>query len=127
VVITNQSVVARGDVTVAGLERIHTRLKHLLGLHHAYLDRIYACPHHPERGFPGEVPELKVVCGCRKPATGLIDAACRDLEIGRTASWFVGDTTSDVETGRRAGLRTVLVRTGQAGQDGRYPSGRTTW
>lgn len=121
VVITNQSVVARGDVTFAGLDRIHSRLTHLLGLRHAYLDRIYACPHHPARGFPGEVPELKVVCGCRKPATGSIDAACRDLEIGRAASWFVGDTTSDIETGRRAGLRTILVRTGHAGQDGRYP------
>lgn len=121
VVITNQSVVARGDVTAAGLERIHSRLTHLLGLRHAYLDRIYACPHHPQRGFPGEVPELKMVCDCRKPATGSIDAACRDLEIGRTASWFVGDATSDVETGRRAGLRTILVRTGHAGQDGRYP------
>jgi D,D-heptose 1,7-bisphosphate phosphatase len=121
VVITNQPVVARGDVTADGLERIHIRLKHLLGLQHAYLDRIYACPHHPDSGYPGEVSELKMICDCRKPATGLVDAACRDLEIHRDASWFIGDTTSDVETGRRAGLKTILVRTGQAGQDGRYP------
>lgn len=121
VVITNQSVVARGHVTLAGLETIHCHLERLLDLRGAYVDRIYACPHHPDHGFAGEVPELKVVCDCRKPATGSIDAACRDLEISRDASWFVGDTTSDVETGRRAGLRTVLVRTGHAGQDGRYP------
>lgn len=121
VVVTNQSVVARGDVTLAGLDRIHARLDHLLGGGHAYLDRIYACPHHPDRGFPGEVAELKIVCGCRKPATGSIDAACRDLHIGRSQSWLIGDTTADMETGRRASLRTVLVRTGHAGQDGRFP------
>jgi histidinol-phosphate phosphatase family protein len=121
VVVTNQSVVARGDVTLETLERIHARLEHLLGIEHAYLDRIYACPHHPDRGFHGEVPEFKVACDCRKPATGSIDAACRDLGIGLNGSWFVGDTTSDMETGRRAHLRTVLVRTGHAGQDGRFP------
>jgi D,D-heptose 1,7-bisphosphate phosphatase len=121
VVVTNQSVVARGDVTLAGLDRIHAQLEHLLGNGHAYLDRIYACPHHPDRGFPGEVVELKILCDCRKPATGSIDAACRDLMIGRSGSWLIGDTTSDMETGRRANLRTVLVRTGHAGQDGRFP------
>ena len=121
VVVTNQSVVARGDVTHAGLKQIHTRLTHLLGARHAYVDRIYVCPHHPDRGFPGEVSELKIACSCRKPGTGMVDEACRDLQIGRRTSWIVGDTTSDLETGRRAGLRTVLVRTGHAGQDGRFP------
>jgi histidinol-phosphate phosphatase family protein len=120
VVVTNQSVVARGDVTLARLKKIHTRLTHLLGAGHAYVDRIYMCPHHPDRGFPGEVAELKQVCSCRKPETGMVDEACRDLQIDRRTSWIVGDTTSDMETGRRAGLRTVLVRTGHAGQDGKF-------
>ena len=65
--------------------------------------------------------ELKVQCECRKPGTGSIDAACRSLAIDRSTSWLVGDTTSDIETGRRAGLKTILVRTGYAGQDGKYP------
>ena len=121
VVVTNQSVVARGDLTLDGLERVHGRLEYLLGVGGAYLDRIYACPHHPDLGFAGEVAEFRVTCDCRKPATGSIDAACRDLGIGRGESWLIGDTTSDIETGRRAGLRTVLVRTGHAGQDGRFP------
>lgn len=121
VVITNQPVIARGELPLAGLAPIHARLEHLLGLGGAYLDAIYACPHHPDAGFPGEIPELKVPCDCRKPGTGSIDAACRDLEIDRNTSWMVGDTTSDMEAGRRAGLRTVLVRTGHAGQDGKYP------
>jgi uridine kinase len=64
---------------------------------------------------------LKVECDCRKPRTGSVDNAARDLLIDRTSSWFVGDTTSDIETGRRAGLKTILVRTGYAGQDGKYP------
>lgn len=121
VVITNQSVIARGDLTITGLKRIHARLAHLLGRAHAYVDALYFCPHHPDRGYPGEIPELKVACDCRKPGTGLVDRACRDLQIDRAASWFVGDTTVDIETGRRAGLRTILIRTGHAGQDDRFP------
>ena len=121
VIVTNQSVVARGDVTFAGLQRIHTRLTYLLGAAHAYVDRIYVCPHHPDGGFPGEFAELKFACTCRKPATGMVDDACSDLQIDRRASWMVGDTTADMEMGRRAGLRTILVRTGHAGQDGRFP------
>ena len=120
IVVTNQPAVARGNVTPAGLERIHRTLEGMLGRHGAYLDAIFACPHHPDGGFPGEVRELKRECDCRKPRTGLIDAACRDLTIDRGTSWMVGDTTSDIETGRRAGLRTILLRTGHAGQDGKY-------
>jgi histidinol-phosphate phosphatase family protein len=121
VVVTNQSVVARGEVTREGLERIHAHLDHLLGLHHAYLDRIYACPHYPDPGLPGGIAELLVDCTCRKPAIGSIDAACRDLGINLAESWLVGDTTSDIETGRRARLTTILVQTGHAGHDGRFP------
>lgn len=120
VLTTNQPVVARGAVTVEGLARIHARLETLLGAQRAYLDAIYYCPHHPEKGFEGEVPELKVVCDCRKPATGLIEQAAKDLAISRADSWMVGDTTSDIESGRRAGLRTILLRTGYAGRDGKY-------
>lgn len=117
VVITNQPVVARGDVTPAELNRIHNRLQFELGVGGAFLDGIYICPHHPDKGFPGEIPELKIPCKCRKPQSGLIDQACSDLGIGRQKSWMVGDTTSDVEAGRRAGLRTILLRSGHAGAD----------
>ena len=120
VVITNQPVIARGDVSVDGLTRIHSRLESLLGIDGAFLDGLYFCPHHPDKGFRGEVPELKGHCNCRKPEPGLIDKACSDLGIGRQDSWMVGDTTSDVEAGRRAGLRTVLLRSGHAGADAKY-------
>jgi histidinol-phosphate phosphatase family protein len=120
VAVTNQPVVARGEVTLQGLDAIHARLEALLGAGHAYLDALYACPHHPHRGYEGEVVDLKIDCACRKPRTGLIDRACQDLFISREGSWIVGDSTSDMETGRRAGLRTMLVRTGYSGRDGKY-------
>lgn len=113
VVVTNQSVVARGELSLESLDTIHARLEQLLGLGGAYLDRIYVCPHHPES--TGD-------CDCRKPAPGMIEAATRDLAIDRQRAWLVGDTTSDIETGRRAGVRTILVKTGHGGADGRWPA-----
>jgi histidinol-phosphate phosphatase family protein len=118
--VTNQPVLARGDVSWTDLNRIHSKLDHLLGEGKAYLDRMYVCPHHPDRGFAGEVLELKIDCDCRKPRTGMIDRAVRELDIARENSWLVGDATSDIRAGKRAGLRTILVRTGHAGLDGKY-------
>ena len=118
--VTNQPVLARGEVTQEGLQRIHARLDGLLGEGGAYLDRIYVCPHHPDKGFSGEVPELKMQCLCRKPQSGLIDLAVQELNISRRESWIVGDTTSDILAGKRAGLRTILVRTGYAGRDFKF-------
>jgi uridine kinase len=85
----------------------------------AYIDRLYYCPHHPDRGFPGEVAELKVVCTCRKPNTGLVDRATAELNVARDRSWMIGDSTTDVLLARRAGLKSILVETGKAGLDGR--------
>jgi histidinol-phosphate phosphatase family protein len=120
VVVTNQAVVARGECDEAGLNAIHNRMETLLGREGAYLDRIYACIHHPHKGFPGERPELKIECDCRKPGVGLVDQAVADLHIDRRRSWFVGDRTGDVLCGRRAGLRSVLLRTGVSGEDGKF-------
>lgn len=121
VVITNQPVIARGDATVEGLARIHARLDTLLAQDHAYVDALYYCPHHPDKGFPGEVAALKFACGCRKPEPGMIEAAAADLRIDLARSWYIGDTTTDMELARRCGLRFILVRTGHGGRDGKYP------
>jgi histidinol phosphatase-like enzyme len=94
----------------------------LLGLHHAFLDRIYFCPHHPDKGFPGERPELKIACDCRKPGSGMLRRAAAELNIELARSWMVGDTTVDIQTARKAGVRSILVRTGAAGADGRFPA-----
>jgi histidinol-phosphate phosphatase family protein len=120
VVVTNQPVVARGDITIEELAQVHARFESQLGAEGAYIDGLYFCPHHPDKGFPGEIPELKGPCLCRKPNPGLVDQACRDLSIDRRNSWMIGDTTSDIEAGRRAGIRTILLRTGYAGSDAKH-------
>lgn len=122
VVVTNQPVIARGAINEKDLNQIHARLDFLLGADGAYLNALYFCPHHPDMGFEGEVKSLKGPCDCRKPGTGLIDRACSELAIDRRSSWLIGDTTSDIEAGRRAGLRTILVRTGHAGSDAKFSS-----
>jgi histidinol-phosphate phosphatase family protein len=99
---------------------MHNKLETLLGREHAFLDRIYFCPHHPDAGFDGENKELKIRCDCRKPATGMIQRAVSDLNIDLTQSWLIGDTTTDLQTAKNAGLRSILVRTGHAGRDGRH-------
>ena len=121
-VVTNQPVVARGDVTFGDLDAIHGRMEMLLAESRAFVDGIYVCPHHPDRGFPGEITELKGPCGCRKPATGLVDAAVADLQLDTSLSWLVGDTTSDVQCAVAAGLFPALVGTGHAGGDARFPA-----
>ncbi len=109
VVITNQPVIARGDVTFDELDAIHSKMETLLGEEGAYLDGIYFCPHHPDKGFEGEVPELKIKCDCRKPNIGLVKQAAEDLNIDISGSWFVGDSETDVKTGRNAGCKTALI------------------
>jgi len=120
VTITNQPVVAKGFCTEADMQRIHNKLETLLGREDAFLDRIYYCPHHPEKGFPGERADLKIDCGCRKPKPGMVLQAQRELNIDLANSWFIGDTTTDVQTARNAGVKSILVRTGYGGTDRKH-------
>lgn len=120
IVITNQPVVARGMCGIGDVKNIHRKMSVLLGEQGAYLDDIAFCPHHPDKGYPDENPLYKVACGCRKPKTGMIDAMAEKYNIDRTGSFMVGDSTVDVQTGINAGLKTVLVHTGQAGSDKKF-------
>ena len=90
IVVTNQPVIARGEVTTAQLDEIHAKMETLLGQSGAYIDGIYFCPHHPDKGYEGEIPELKIVCGCRKPKPGMIFQAAEDFHIDLASSWVVG-------------------------------------
>jgi histidinol-phosphate phosphatase family protein len=119
-IVTNQPVIARGECTVDSLRQIHNKLETLLGMQGAYLDRIYYCPHHPDKGFASEIASLKIDCECRKPKTGMIETAIKELNIAREKSWLVGDTTSDILAGQRAGIRSILVETGHAGLDQKH-------
>lgn len=119
-VVTNQPVIARGECSYESLREIHNKLETILGRKGAFVDRIYYCPHHPDKGFQGEVPDLKIKCDCRKPNTGMIDAAITELNIASRRSWLIGDSTSDLQTARNAGLKSILVETGYAGMDDKY-------
>lgn len=114
---TNQPVVARGLCTIEDVNAIHRRLQTLLGRGGAYLDDIIYCPHHPDKGYPGENPAYKIDCNCRKPKTGMIDTMAERHHIDLAPSWMIGDTTRDIQTAKNAGMRSVLVRTGEAGND----------
>ena len=120
ILVTNQPVVARGMCGMEDVNRIHRKMQTLLGEQGAWLDDIVFCPHHPDRGYPEENKAYKVVCGCRKPATGMIDRMVKKYNIDIDASWIAGDSTIDIQTGKNAGLKTVLLSTGQAGLDGKY-------
>lgn len=112
VVVTNQPVVARGQCDEAGLRAIHARLEAQLGRQGAYVDRLYACPHHPHRGFEGERPEYKIACACRKPEPGLLLRAMSELRVDRSRSSMFGDSPCDAEAARRARVEPILLGDG---------------
>jgi D-glycero-D-manno-heptose 1,7-bisphosphate phosphatase len=117
IVVTNQPVIARGEVTFEALDIIHNKMETLLGIDGAYIDGIYYCPHHPDKGFEGEVPELKIDCSCRKPKPGLILKAVNDFNIDLENSWMVGDSQADIQAGRNAGCKTALIGKNNYNQD----------
>ena len=120
IVITNQPVIARGDCTIDELNQIHYKLETLLGKEGAFFDRIYYCPHHPEKGFSGEIRELKIKCECRKPNVGMINKAVDELNISLNDSWLIGDSTTDIQTAKNANLKSILVQSGYGGLDEKY-------
>lgn len=120
IVATNQPVVARGECTLEKLEQIHMKMELELGKQGAYLDDLFYCPHHPDKGYKGENIEFKIDCNCRKPKTGMLKQAANKYNIDLKQSWFIGDTTMDIKTGMNAGTKTILVNTGEAGLDKKY-------
>ena len=107
--VTNQPVIARGDVTFEELNSIHARLDNLLGIKGAYLDDLLFCPHHPDKGFDGEVAEYKINCDCRKPKPGLLLKAAQKYNIDLSQSYMIGDTETDMRAGQAAGCNTFLI------------------
>ena len=105
VVVTNQPVIARNLCDFDELRDIHNRLETLLGEQNAYLDAIYFCPHHPDKGYPEERVEFKIECDCRKPKPGMILKAAQDYNIDLANSYMIGDRKSDVLAGENAGVK----------------------
>lgn len=109
IVITNQPVIARGDVDFETLDTIHKKMETLLGKEGAYIDDLFYCPHHPDKGFEGERAEFKIDCDCRKPKPGMILQAAQKYNIDLSASFMVGDDLRDVNAGLNAGCMPVFL------------------
>ena len=109
VVVTNQPMIAKGFLTFDQLKLIDKKMETLLGEKRAYLDKIYFCPHHPERGFSGEITELKIQCNGRKPKPGMLLQAAQEMNIDLANSWMIGDSATDVEAGIAAGCKTIKL------------------
>ena len=109
IVVTNQPVIARGEVTFEQLNEIHNKMETLLGKDGAYLDAIYFCPHHPDRGFEGEVKELKIECECRKPKPGMLLMAAEDFNIDLEQSYMIGDSENDMLAGGAANCKCIRI------------------
>ena len=108
IVITNQPVIARGDCTFEQLQTIHNKMETELGKEGAFVDAIYVCPHHTDKGFPGERPEYKCDCDCRKPKPGLLLQAAKDFNIDLSQSYMIGDSDRDVKAGKNAGVKEAI-------------------
>lgn len=108
VVITNQPVIARGLIKPEGIDKIHTILINRLKKQGAKIDAVYFCPHHPN----ANVKKYRLRCRCRKPGIGMITKAAKDLNINLKKSFMIGDALIDIVAGKRAGLTSILVKTG---------------
>lgn len=114
IVVTNQSVIARNLCSIEELEYLHKIIETLLGRNHAYIDAIYYCPHHPDGGYPEERKEYKIVCNCRKPKPGMLLKAVKDWNIDIANSYMIGDTNSDIITGKNAGVKqSILIKSNE--------------
>jgi D-glycero-D-manno-heptose 1,7-bisphosphate phosphatase len=105
VMVTNQSVVGRGQLTELGLQEIHAVLVERLAHEGATMDAIYYCPHHPTEA----TGSYRIACDCRKPKTGMIDRAARELGLDPSMSYMIGDQPIDLELARRVGATGILI------------------
>lgn len=120
IIITNQPAIAKGFISEEELFLIHKRMETSLAVDGAKIDAIYFCPHHPEKGFEGEIKELKIRCDCRKPTPGMIKKAEEDFNLDLNKCFFIGDSTTDAKTAENAKIKFIGVKTGYACQDKSY-------
>ena len=113
VIVTNQPAIARGVCSEEDIQRLNDDVVERLAKQSARIDAVYYCPHHPE----ANVEKYRIKCDCRKPEIGMMTAAEKEHNLDMEKSWMVGDTTRDIQAGNRAKLKTILVKTGQGGND----------
>ena len=112
IIVSNQPVIARGECTFEELEGIHQQMETELGKTGAFVDAIYYCPHHKDKGFAGERIDYKIECNCRKPKPGMLQKAASEWNIDLSASYMIGDSSRDVQAGEAAGCqKSFLIET----------------
>jgi histidinol-phosphate phosphatase family protein len=119
-IVTNQPVIARGELSPEGLNDIHNFLEWEAGKKGAYFDNILFCPHYPQSGFLGEVKELKINCNCRKPDVGMLQLLSNKYNIDKNKSWIIGDSSADIKCGNDFKIKTILLETGFSGKDNKF-------
>lgn len=110
IIVSNQPVIARGEASFEEVEKMFDKIETILGNNHAYVDGIYYCPHHPHIGFEGEIKELKIKCDCRKPNIGMIKQAQENFNLDLSKCYLIGDTNTDVQTAKNAGMKSIKVK-----------------
>lgn len=120
IIITNQPLLAKGVMNKSQLENIHNKLEYEISKSNGFIDAIYYCPHHPDKGFDGEVASLKIKCNCRKPRNLLIRKAQKQFNIDLKKSWFIGDSSADLGVAINSNLSSITVLTGNGGLDYKY-------
>lgn len=116
IIVTNQPVIARGWLKEKEVDAIHAVLVKRLHKKGTKIDAVYYCPHHPN----ANLKKYRLLCRCRKPNIGMIKKAVRKFKIDSRKSFLIGDSTGDILAGKRAKLKTILVKTGYGGKDGKY-------
>jgi D-glycero-D-manno-heptose 1,7-bisphosphate phosphatase len=117
VVVTNQSAIGRGIIDEAFLDTVHQEINRRLAPSRAAIDRYYYCPHFAD----STIERYRRACRCRKPAPGLIEQACREMDLDPARSVMVGDRWLDVACARAAGTRAALVRSGHGKHEEAVP------
>jgi len=120
IVVTNQPAVAKGFCTIRDIQKINKKMVNELRKYDAKISAVYFCPHHPEKGWPGENPKYKINCNCRKPKIGMLLKAKKRFGLNLKKCFMIGDETRDVQTGKNAGCTTILLKTGKRKKDPRF-------
>jgi mannose-1-phosphate guanylyltransferase / phosphomannomutase len=109
IIITNQPSVAKGFIKQHDLEFLHNKLETKLGMNGVYIDDIFYCPHHPQKGFKGEIKKFKIICNCRKPKIGLVLEAIKKYNINLKKSYFIGNSASDYLCAKQAQVKYINI------------------
>jgi len=117
IVVTNQPVVARNLCDESKVKEIHNHMINELSKEGTYIDEVYYCPHHPEKNHPDGNPKYRIDCECRKPKIGMLLEAQKKFGLDLKKCFMIGDTTSDIQTAKNAGCKSILVKTGYGGSD----------